>query len=136
MGKGGSQRPRFEPVPLRERIGQTYDELITAGVRPFTHVPWEMFVGDDGPDTWVLCAFGCQRAYQLREAKWVLDLPGEFAAPFAIPGDGTWYCAYFPECGQDAVLRAWSWNDLLAQGWQGPLVPVRGVRYPLYPARG
>jgi hypothetical protein len=123
-------------VPRRERIGRTYDELLAAGVRVFTHLPWEILGGGAGPETWVLCALGCEQAYQLREAKWVLDLPGEYPPQFERPGDGTWYCAYFPECGQDAVLRAWRWNDLRAQGWQAPLVPVRGVRYPLYSTGG
>jgi hypothetical protein len=135
MGKRGSHQPRFQPVPLGERIGRTYEELMAAGVKP-SHLPWDILDREEGPDEWVLCAMGCERAYQLRDAKWVLDLPGEFAGPFAIPGDGTWYCAYFPDCAQDAVLRSWTWNDLLAQGWKGPAIPVRGVRYPLYPPKG
>ncbi len=129
MGK----RP-YQRIPLRERIGKTYDELVAAEVT-VTHLPWDIFEGR-GPDTWILCALGCERAYQLREAKWVLDTPGEYPPVMSIARDGLWYCAYFPDCEQDAVIGAWTWNGLLAQGWEGPPAPVRGIRYPLYPSNG
>ena len=136
MDRRRAHRPRFQPVPRRERVGQSYDELAAAGVTSLTHLPWDMLERQDGPDTWVLCALGCERAYPLCEAKWVLDLPGQCPRSMSPDGDGMWYCAYFSECGQDAVVDAWPWNDLLTQGWQGPRVPVRGVRYPLYPDNG
>lgn len=136
MGKRRPHRPRFQPVPLRERVGRSYDELLVAGLTSVTHLPWDMLERPHGPDTWVLCALGCERAYQLREAQWVLDVPGEYPRVMSRGDDGMWYCAYFPECDQDAVLHAWPWDELLAQGWNGPRVPVRGVRYPLYPDNG
>jgi len=129
MGK----RSRIREIPLRARAAASYIDLITTGGTRFTHLPWGFSDGRDS-HTWVLCALGCERAYQLRDAKWVLDLPGEYPADISAPRDGSWYCAYFPDCDNDAVIGAWGWNELLKRGWHGPSVPIRGVRYPLYPA--
>src|SRR5438034_10569702 len=131
MGRRELHRARIQYPRLRDRLGRTYAEIAATGVTSFTHLPWELSNERD-PATWVWCALGCERAYQLRDAMWVPDLPGEFPPEINASSDGAWYCAYFPDCDKDAVFDAWVWNELLRRGWRGPAVPLRGARYPLY----
>lgn len=65
---------------------------------------------------WLWCLH-CERAY----------LRGEFRLK-----DGLQYCPY-PGCDGDTVIDAWNWFGLRSDHKAFPVVPERGVRYPLYP---
>ena len=73
-----------------------------------------------GPDrdVWYWCMH-CERAYRADE--------------FRIDEFGLQMCPY-EDCDGSTVLDAWPWSRLVEiNGY--PLVPVKGVEYPMYPSR-
>lgn len=134
-------RKRRDVVPIRERVGVTYFDLVAAGVE-VTHLPWvdgPRICEEQNPDTLVWCWLGCERVYRWGEACWVRDVVGEWADELEELGlagtdDGLWYCAHFPSCTQDAFLKVVPWREFAARIEHGyPKVPEVGRPYPLYP---
>lgn len=119
--------------PVVEVIG-SWASLV--GDPRLVSTPTESLFAPDGRgfEDW-FCCIECEMGFQFKEMILTIDHRFVRVGDEDYLGD-IWCCPGFPVCN-GSLLDAWPWKDSLkstGDGWL-PDDPVRGVCFPMYPAR-